>query len=173
MSDLSTSPRKNIILVHHFGACDTENNAACVSCSVPGDHIYDFCIARNGDVCDTGQWDEAVGGHSFNCNTTSIGVMMQGCYGGCSGCANQSSFSDQQLCGLAFLSLHLTTPAALDNHRPHRRCDATICCGSNLSTNDTTDRWTTLGRDQMNTMLWMRSNLANGCNCDGSICIPP
>jgi hypothetical protein len=185
MSHYSTSPRKNYIVVHHDGGCGSENFTACQACYNPPAYFYDFCIDRVGNICDNGTWTQSCGGHAFQANCASIGVKMQGCYGGCGGC-DLAGFNDPQLCGLAFLSLHLLVPSPNTfNHISHNKSQSwkpcachscsesgcagpTACCGTNLQTPATGDGWTTEGFNEMQRMLWMRNNLANGFNCLGT-----
>jgi hypothetical protein len=173
-SHFSSSPRRAYIMVHHAGIANSHDNPECTSCNVPGDHVYDFCIARNGDICNTGQWRESTGGHAQGCNCDTVGIMMQGCFGGCTS-GNVGDPSNAQLCSLAWLSLHLGTPATLNRHRPHRRCaswnpcnssdpTATVCPGSHLTNNDA-DRWDSNGEALMNRMLVYRDRISRGCSC--------
>lgn len=176
-SHFSSSPRAGMVMVHHAGSPDSHLNGACNACDDPGDHTYDFCIARNGNICNTGRWSQATGAHAFGCNSCSVGIMLQGCFGGCFS-GNIGQPSDEQICSLAFLSLHLKTPNSLSGHRPHARCHhincsnvsnptVTACCGTKLATHDTGNHWTSLGETLMNRMLTYRANLANGCTCQG------
>lgn len=175
------------------------------TCNGSYKHFYDFCVSRDGTIYTS--WDDkgsnpgdaitapcgasanppcesqpfyknSTGGAVCGGNCSQAGytsVMMQRCYGGCGTCV--TTFTDQQLCALAYLSLHLDITASVANHIPHRKaralnpcnvsgCSTTECCGTNLA-DDSEDGWTTTGRDQMDTMLWMRANLANGCACNG------
>lgn len=178
-SHFSSSPRNNWIMVHHAGYANShENTNPCTSCNDPGDHTYDFCIDRAGDICNTGRWDESTGAHAKGCNSCSIGIMLHGCFGGCSS-GNVGGPSDSQLCSLAYLSLHLKTPAQRNNHRPHARChhwkcgcnscDATVtaCPGTNLATHNTTNHWTNQGESAMDRMLNMRAKLVECGICEG------
>lgn len=176
-SHFSSSPRAGMVMVHHAGSPNSHQNGACNSCDVPGDHTYDFCIARNGNICNTGRWSQQTGAHAYGCNSCSVGIMLQGCFGGCSS-GNISQPSDEQICSLAFLSLHLQAPNNLAGHRPHARCHhincssvsnptVTACCGTNLATHNTGNHWKSLGQTLMERMLTYRANLANGCTCQG------
>lgn len=184
---MTTSPRRNYIVVHHAGYAGSENNSACTVCYNPPSYFYDFCIDRWGSVCDNGTWGQSCGGHAFQANCNTIGVMMQGCYGGC-GSGDLCCLTDAQLCGLAWVSHHLQVPTPnLYNHISHRKASSwrpcacgscgegqcasdTVCCGTNLATLSTPHGWTNEGQYEMNRMLWMRSNLDRGCNCTGEIC---
>lgn len=193
MTHLYDGARRGNIAVHHRGVCGSESDPADTACyevkncsTGEYNYFYDFCIARNGDVytsfataCESVPfYRNSTGGATCgaNCNSASVtAVMMQRCYGG-SGCScPQSGFTDAQLCGLAYVSLHLGVPASLANHKPHRKWGAlapcgggcaTECCGTNLA-DDSLYGWTSAGQSQMNRMLWMRGNLANGCSCTG------
>ncbi len=185
-SHYSTSPRKSYIMVHHCGCPNSHLNSACTSCSClssscSNPHEYDFCIARDGSICDTGRWSKTTGAHAKGCNSCSVGIMLQGCFGGCSS-GNVSGPSDAQICSLARLSLHLGTDAFESRHRPHARCAHWNCDGSsspthkdcpgtNLTVHDHTDHWNSAGHAMLNKMLSYRANLAKGCNCKGDICI--
>jgi hypothetical protein len=173
-SHFSSSPRNAYIMVHHAGYPNSDENSACTSCAVPNDHNYDFCIARNGNICNTGKWDDQDGGHAHGCNCNTVGIMMQGCFGGCT-FGNIANPSNAQLCSLAFLSLHLRTDPTLNRHRPHRRCaswnpcnhsnpTATVCPGENL-TNLDANFWDSNGETLMNRMLVYRDRLSRGCSC--------
>jgi len=176
------SPRKGYIVVHHAGYPNAHQNTdPCTACNVPGDHVYDFCIDYAGDICDTGRWDDTTGAHALGCNCNTVGIMLQGCFGGCS-YGNVSGPSYAQKCSLAYLSLHLTTSATLNRHRPHRRCyywnpcagdpGTTVCCGTNLTTGSgsDTDKWNSTGEDFIYEMLAMRACLAQDCSCDCLYC---
>lgn len=177
LSHFSSSPRKGFIIVHHAGIPNShENTDPCTACNDPGDHTYDFCIDRQGDFCDTGRWRQEVGAHALGCNRCSVGIMLQGCFGGCDS-GNVLRPSDDQLCTLAFLSLHLKTPSRLIRHRPHARCfhwkcgcsscqaTHTDCCGTNLINHNRKSHWNRRGERLMRKMLKYRRNLLKGCNC--------
>jgi hypothetical protein len=125
-----------------------------------------------------------------NCNSAGMtSVMMQRCYGG-SGCNSPcplAGFTDPQLCGLAYLSLHIGNWGGVQNeynHISHLKAGSaqpcgdcsscggcgTECCGTNLATGSTSSGWTSYGLEQINRALWMRYNLSIGCNCTGEIC---
>ncbi len=191
--------RPNYIVVHHRGACGTEGDSADTDCWrwISGNayhHFYDFCISRDGTIYTS--WDTArqsipfyqmsCGGHAFQANCISTGVMMQRCYGG-NGCTcPQAGFTDPQLCGLAWLAWQIGVPSPnLYNVISHRKAESwqpcacftcgetscagdTECCGTNLATLSTGHGWTTEGAHEMNRMLWMRNNLINGYNCLGT-----
>lgn len=189
--DYETSPRKAWVMVHHAGIANSHTNTdPCTSCSdlVGSDqHEYDFCVDAAGDICvpagsGTPRWKLTGGAHAHGCNCKAVGVMLQGCFGGCAS-GNASAPTDRQLCSLALLSLELTTKADLNHHRPHRRCSywnpcgvssptATICPGSNLTTSSAsdTDKWNATGESLMLKMLDMRACLARGCSCDCRYC---
>jgi hypothetical protein len=190
MSHFSSSPRRQAIVVHHAGIPYSDTHAASDDCYVPGDHFYDFCIARDGSIYDVQSWMQSMGGHAFQANCATIGVMMQGCYGGCPyGNLLGVGFSDGQLCGLAWISLHVAMGTNNEyNHISHNKaaswkpcpcyqgccglspCDcacATACCGTDMQ-GATSSGWTSFGLNQVNRMFWMRNNLANGYNCLGT-----
>lgn len=167
------APRAGYIMVHHSGYPNAhlEENS-CEVCSA-----YDFCIDRAGDICSSGRWDDSSGAHAYGCNCKATGVMLYGCFGGCTS-GNVPGPSDAQLCSLAYLSLHLGTPDGLWSHRPHRRCSywnpcdvsnptVTVCPGTYLATGDASDgnKWTDTGEALINKMLVYRSRLARGCAC--------
>lgn len=168
-SHWSSAPRREHIMVHHHGWAGKDGAPACDQCSVDGSHYYDFCVARDGSICNTGTWSWPTGGHAAGCNSQYMGVMLQGCFGGStcgSSDATQPSYS--QLCSLALISLHLQTPAYLSRHQPHRSCACnTECPGTHLWSGC---GWNTSGTGLMNQMLTYRDNLARGCNCDGTLC---
>jgi len=185
------SPRKTWIMVHHAGIPNSDKYTdPCTACSCLGGgcsnpHEYDFCIDRAGDICvtdgtGTPRWMLDNGAHAKGCNCKAVGIMLQGCFGGCS-YGNVSAPSDIQLCSLAYLSLQLGTAADLNHHRPHRRCASwnpcddpnptiTVCCGTYLTTNSDTDKWNATGEALMYDMLRKRACLAQDCSCDCRIC---
>lgn len=176
-SHWSSSPRKGVIMVHHNGSPNTGSNTACTSCN-SGGNVYDFCIARNGNICNTGRFSSSSGAHGYPCNSCSVGVMMQGCYGGCTS-GNLAEYSDAQLCALAVIMLHLETPAEQSRLRPHKYCEHMICdcsgctdeptkCpGTNLSNHQTVSHWNTTGSNLMARVIGYLGNLKRGCSCTG------
>lgn len=198
MSHLTDGARRNYIAVHHRGACGNESDAASTACwerisCGSYKYFYDFCISRSGDIYTS--WDTACLSYPFyknstggatcgaNCNSASVtAVMMQRCYDAADcGCGLQG-FTDPQLCGLGYLSLHLGTGGSNPNtynHINHRKAGSwnpcgdgcsTRCCGDWFWSPPGDDGWNGNGREQMNRMLWMRYNLSIGCNCTGEIC---
>lgn len=198
MSHLYDGARRSVIAVHHRGVCGSEADPASTDCwnrisCGSYNWFYDFCISRNGDI--NTSWDSAclsypfyrnaTGGATCGANCQAAGttaVMMQRCYGG-SGCGacNLAGFTDPQLCGLAYVSLHLGAGAPnpnIYNHITHQKAGSwnpcgggcfTECCGTYF-TAPSPSGWSNNGEIQMNRMFWMRYNLSIGCNCTGDIC---
>lgn len=171
-SHFSSAPRRSYIMIHHHGSPNTDQiTNPCNSCSRAGIHQYDFCISRNGRICNTNRWPTGFGAHATGCNGCNIGIMLQGCFGGCSS-GNVWNPSDQQVCSLAWLSLHLGTPADSWRHNPHQYCHhwncdgasvikPTACPGNHLTThpNHTGLHWNSRGQGMINKMLNYRNNI--------------
>lgn len=148
--------------------------------SSPGEKITAPCGAAVSPPCESQPFYKNSTGGAITCgNCSSAGitsVMMQRCYGGCGTCL--TTFSDAQLCALAYVSSHLGVTASTANLIPHRKaealdpcgvgnCGTTECCGYPNLVDDSDDGWTGSGYSQMETVLWMRANLENGCACNG------
>lgn len=153
MSHYSGAPRRNFVMVHHTGVANSHLDDSTNYCSAG----YDFHIRRLGYIVVCSRWANGTGAHANGCNCTTIGIMLNGCFGGCTS-GNVLQPTGAQECSLAYLIAHLRTPDLVDRLRPHRtastgtQCSGspggTVCCGSNL-TAATADHhsWNAAGRD--------------------------
>jgi hypothetical protein len=180
MSHWDNAPRRNYIMVHHTGSPNAHQDNSTNYCSSG----YDFHIRWGGEIVVCARWNDSTGAHASGCNCKAIGVMLNGCFGGCSS-GNVTRPSNAQECSLAYIFFHLNTPVDTDRMRPHRACyywnpcndpspTSTVCCGANLTDANKPgqNRWSDLGVSFRNDVFEKRRWWAeNGC-CDPSPCPP-
>jgi hypothetical protein len=175
VSHYSAAPRRGYVIAHHLGIGNSHNDTTSVYCGSG----YDFQIRYNGTIIACASWDDSYGQHARGCKCNSIGIVWNGCFGGCSS-GNITGPSTAQKCSFAYLMAHLGTPTGTDRLRPHRNCyywqpcagegpTGTVCCGTNFTQGSSTNTsWNSAGislRDQIRTR---RNNWVNyGC------CTPP
>lgn len=179
MSHYATAPRRPYVMVHHTGAPNAHLDNTSVYCNYDGGKGYDFQIRWDGTIVNCGRWDDANGAHALGCNCDAIGIMLMGCFGGCSS-GNVTAPSAAQECSLAYLIAHLGTPGTTDRLRPHANCaswnpcdnpnpTATVCPGTNLTTTNTTNlNWDSAGVSFRNRVLNKRTCWLNFCKCSCS-----
>lgn len=148
MGHYSSAPRRGYVIIHHTGSPNSHLVTDGRWCSSG----YDFTIDANGRiyVCKSNdgtfyRWTRNTGGavwHASGCDCVSIGIMLHGCFGGCSS-GNVSGPTYRQKCSAGYLLAHLRTPDEAARVRPHRNCRTwnpcrhpnpltTVCPGSNF-----------------------------------------
>lgn len=152
MTHYSSAPRRGWIMVHHTGSPNSFDDTTTNYC----DAGYDFHIRKGGAIVTCSRWDDSHGAHARGCNCQTMGIMLNGCFGGCS-YGNTAQPSTAQECSLAYLWHHLGTPLVEGRLRPHRACyywnpcndpspTSTVCCGTNLTTSAAGNhRWNSNG----------------------------
>ncbi len=101
--------------------------------------------------------------------------MLNGCFGGCE-TGNVERPTDTHECSLAHLIVQLGTPIQPDRLVPHRYCrswnpcrnpnpTATVCCGANLTTDDTATRWNGAGDAFVRRVVQKARNVKVGGCC--------
>ena len=179
MSHWSTAPRKAYIMVHHTGVPNADQDTTTNYC----ESGYDFFVRWGDTIVVCARWNDDHGAHASGCNCKATGIMLNGCFGGCSS-GNVSRPSAAQECSLAYIFYHLGTPVDTDRFRPHAACyywnpcqdpspTYTVCCGTHLTDQNAVanHRWSS------GTGLDFRSNVfqkrrwweVNGC-CSSSPC---
>ena len=143
MSHWSSAPRRGVAVIHHTGSPDVHTNYSTGYCASG----YNFFVRYNGQIVVCARWSSSSGAHALCCNCASTGIMMNGCFGGCSS-GNIPGPSRDQECSVAYIISHLGVLADANNVKPHRNCYAwrpccgnptsTVCCGTNLTSPSTT-----------------------------------
>jgi hypothetical protein len=176
MSHWAAAPRRAYVMVHHAGYPNAHLDNTSVFCPSSG-ISYDFQIRWDGTIIVCGAWDDATGRHALGCNCEAEGVLLMGCFGGCSS-GNVAGPSASQECSLAYVIAHLGTPGITDRVRPHRNCfywnpcdnpnpTSTVCCGTNLTTTSTTNQnWNSTGVAFRNRVLSKRTCWLSTCHCN-------
>lgn len=142
MSHWSTAPRKGWVIIHHAGSANSHtvyNGSFCAS-------GYDFTIDRDGHIyvcrnnADTFyRWKKNIPAgevwHASGCDCQAIGIMMHGCFGGCTS-GNVAGANENQKCSAGYIMSHLDMPNYdLIRIRPHAAChDWNPCNHSNPKT---------------------------------------
>lgn len=182
MGHYASSPRKGYVMIHHTGSPNSHLDNSTNYCG----HGYDFHVRRNGTIVVCSSWNNSSGSHAKGCNCASVGIMMNGCFGGCKDqngnpYGNVSGPSHDQKCGVAYLIAHLNTPDEATRLRPHARCaswnpcsdpspTSTVCCGTEFTTPNTTSRWNSKGDglvDELRTKR-RRFDVYGCCSCEPS-----
>jgi hypothetical protein len=133
MGHYSSAPRGNYVVLHHTGGANNHTIESNNFCNFSDGH-YDFAVTRNGRifVCASSSgnqyWNDATGAHARGCNCAAIGIVMHGCFGGCSS-GNVSGPSEAQECAVAFLFSHIEIPDTVSAIRPHANCSVWDECG--------------------------------------------
>lgn len=174
MGHYSSASRKGYVMIHHTGSPDSHLDNSTNYCSSG----YDFHVRRNGDIVTCSRWNDSSGAHAKGCNCASIGIMMNGCFGGCAS-GNVSGPSHDQKCGVAYLISHLNTPDEASRIRPHRRCaswnpcndpspTSTVCCGTEFTTSSTTSKWNAKGDGLVDDLRTKRRrfDVYGCCSCE-------
>lgn len=166
--------RSAYVVVHHTGKGGTDLDTTTDFCSSG----YDFFIRSDGEIVVCSRWSDPMGRHAKGCNCVATGVMLTGCFGGCpSGDVERPT--EHQECSLAHVLLQLGTPGEDRRIVPHRYCahwnpcdnpapTRTVCCGTNLTTDETELRWNAEGEAFLARVLQKRRNLES-LRC----CSPP
>jgi hypothetical protein len=175
MGHYSSASRKGYIMLHHTGSPNSHLDETTTYCQ-----HYDFQVKRSGAIVVCDRWDAASGAHAAGCNCKAIGIMMMGCFGGCSS-GNVEGPSGDQKCSVAYLIAHLGTPDEATRIRPHRRCASwnpcndpnptnTVCCGTEFTTGTTTSKWNTKGDNLVDDLRTKRRrwDAYNCCSCEPS-----
>ena len=110
MSHYSTAPRRGYVMVHHAGYPNAHLDNTQVFCNYDGGKSYDFQIRWDGTIVRCAAWDDAVGAHALGCNCQAEGILLMGCFGGCTS-GNVAAPSAAQECSLAYVMAHLGTSA--------------------------------------------------------------
>lgn len=173
MSHISDAARKTYIALHHAGANGTQFlnpapfAAPYTGCATNGNR-YDFAVNGNGVIAVGQRYRNPNGCHATTCNCQATGIIMLGCFGGCSGPVEAATAS--QKCAVAHIWKHLgistSDPAKL---KPHRYCDranpcggsptGTVCCGTRYtSTNAASDYWSSEGLTLRNQIASQAAN---------------
>lgn len=179
MSHYSTAPRRGYVMVHHAGYPNAHLDNTQVFCNYDGGKSYDFQIRWDGTIVRCAAWDDAVGAHALGCNCQAEGILLMGCFGGCTS-GNVAAPSAAQECSLAYVMAHLGTSGVSDRLRPHRNCSywnpcanpsptATECPGRNLTNTSTTNQnWNADGVAFRNRILSKRTCWLAHCRCSCS-----
>lgn len=179
MSHYGTAPRRAYVVVHHTGSPNAHQNTTTNYCTSG----YDFFVRYSGQIVVCSSWDDAQAISQCGCNCKTMGIMLNGCFGGCSS-GNISGPSFFQECSLAFLVAHITTPDTADRLRPHANCKfwnpcgtvgctGTVCMGTNFTQQSSTNySWNANGIAFRDRIRAKRREFDNyGC-CDHP-CITP
>jgi hypothetical protein len=140
VSHYSSASRSNHVVLHHTGGANNHTIETNQFCNFSGGH-YDFAVTRQGRifVCASSSgnqyWNDTNGAHALRCNCRAIGIVMHGCFGGCSS-GNVSGPSEAQECAVAFLLSHLDPPDTADRLRPHANCCSWNPCGGDCGVNE-------------------------------------
>lgn len=172
MSHYSNAPRRSHVIVHHTGSPNAHQDSSTNFCYAG----YDFHIRYGGNIVVCGRWDNTTGEHAIGCNCEGMGIMLNGCFGGCSS-GNLQRPSDAQECSLAYLVAHLKTPDYASRIVPHRHCyywnpcnssnpTSTVCCGTNLTSPSTTYHWDANGADFRDRVRTKRRHWDACCTCE-------
>ena len=176
MSHYSAAPRRSYVIVHHTGAPNAHQDYSTNYCQ----YGYDFFVRYDGQIIVCGNWNGSTGTHALGCNCNSVGIMLNGCFGGCAS-GNLAAPSSAQECSLAYLLAHLRMPTYATRLRPHRNCffwnpcgggADTLCCGANLTqAAAANESWSSSGISFRNRVLNKRANWDAHCCCTcGSSC---
>ncbi len=174
MSHYSSAPRRSYVVVHHTGVGNAHQDYSTNYCQSG----YDFQIRYNGQIVVCSSWKWASGNHAWGCQCR-LGIMLNGCFGGCSS-GNLSAPSSAQECSLAYLLAHLKTVDSVDRLRPHRNCgywlcsnttaaSNTECCGRNLTAATASNySWSSAGLNFNNRVRLKRRAWDATCSCSGT-----
>jgi hypothetical protein len=171
VTGFETSVRNQHIVVHHTGEPNAHLNTTTNYCEAG----YDFFIRADGEIVVCPRWSDRVGAHAKGCNCLTTGIMLTGCFGGCAS-GNVEGPTDNQECSLAHLVVQLGTPIEHARLVPHRHCHTwnpcqsgdptpTVCCGENLTSNDTATHWNAAGDAFVNRVIQKCRNVKRGGCC--------
>lgn len=82
MSHYSGAPRRAYVMVHHAGYPNAHQDTTSVLCNPQG-VAYDWQIRWDGAILTCSVWNNTVGQHARGCNCEAIGIVLMGCFGGC------------------------------------------------------------------------------------------
>lgn len=152
--------RKNYIALHHVGASGRQYGDPCryaapeFDCARTGDDKYDFAVNGNGKIAVGGRYRNPDGCHARTCNCEATGIVMLGCFGGCSGPGDVAT--EAQKCGVGYVWRQAGISTKAEKLKPHKFCDIENPCngqqvggpcpGSRYTTSDpTNDYWNSAG----------------------------
>jgi len=175
MSHWSNAARKSYIALHHAGAAYTQFNdpapyaAPYTGCATAANK-YDFAVNGNGAIAVGARYTNPNGCHATTCNCEATGIVMLGCFGGCSTGPVDTATAAQK-CGVAYIWQHTGITINAGKLKPHRYCDVvnpcngtrlgTVCCGTRYTTSsNANDYWSTEGVSLRNEIV---SLATNGC----------
>lgn len=164
-------------MIHHTGAPNAHQDTTTNYCSSG----YDFHVRWGGAIVVCARWADNSGAHASGCNCKSIGIMMNGCFGGCT-TGNVAAPSNAQECSVAYLLAHLGTPLYDESRlRPHANCagwnpcgdpspTTTVCCGTNLTqSGGGFYNWNSNGQ-AFRTRLWAKASNWKQYGCCDRVC---
>lgn len=160
----ANAARRDYITLHHVGGSGTQYKDPCPY-AAPYENcrtgaminLYDFAVNGDGKIAVGGRYTNPAGCHAKSCNCKATGIVMLGCFGGCSGAENVATAA--QKCGVGYVWRQTGIERRAEKLKPHRWCNATDPCGSGDSgTSCPGTRYTTGG--DPNTDYWNSNGLA-------------